>query len=111
MAKVAVVGSRGYGRWGLAEEVLNALPDDTVIISGGAKGPDTLAVEHAKLRGMEYQVFKADWIRYGKGAGFIRNGLIVDACDMVIAFWDKESKGTKHTIDLARKKGKMVLVF
>lgn len=76
--------------------------EDDEIISGGAKGADTLAERFAKEREYETLIFSADWKTHGKAAGFIRNKQIVVACDMVLAFWDGKSKGTQHTIVLAK---------
>ncbi len=47
-----------------------------------------------------------DWLNLGKRAGYVRNTDIVKNSDMIIAFWDGNSKGTKHTIGLAQKMGK-----
>lgn len=57
------------------------------------------------------EVYKPDWARYGRAAGAIRNKQIVDACDKLIAFWDGKSKGTKISIDMAEKQGKLLKVI
>ncbi len=49
-------------------------------------------------------IFIAEWDKYGKSAGYIRNRLIVQESDMIVAFWDGKSKGTKHSIDQATLK-------
>ena len=51
-------------------------------------------------------IYPADWLNLGKRAGYVRNTDIVKNSDMIIAFWDGKSKGTKHTIGLAQKMGK-----
>jgi hypothetical protein len=56
-------------------------------------------------------IFKPDWDKYGKRAGFIRNELIINEADKIIAFWDGESKGTKLSIDLAIKAGKPIDIY
>lgn len=108
--KIAIVGSRNFNDYPLLVNILNlfCLPDE--IISGGAKGADTLADNYAENNGIKFTVFKADWNKYGKSAGFIRNRLIVNAADMVIAFWDGESRGTKDTIDKAIALKKLILI-
>lgn len=106
--KVAIVGSRDYPNMRAVREYVASLPRDTVIVSGGARGVDSVAVEEAKRLGMPTEVHPADWNTHGKAAGFIRNADIVAAADEVVAFWDGESRGTKHTIDLAKKAGKSV---
>ena len=81
------------------------------MVSGGARGPDTLGVLWARDNGIEIKEFLPDWDKYGKSAGFIRNTQIVEAADLVIAFWDGVSRGTKDSIDKAEKMGKRVAVI
>ncbi len=84
---------------------------DITIVSGGAKGVDQYAEQFAMIWNLKTKIFKPDWNRYGNGAGFIRNQLIIDEADKVIAFWDRTSKGTKNSIDLAIKAGKPLDVY
>lgn len=114
--KVAMVGSRGWTDRQMIEDVIWRLPPETVIISGGARGADKLVEQGFNVRWMHrhdvtLRVFEPNWDQYGKSAGFRRNAEMVDACDRVIAFWDGKSKGTAHTIELARKAGKPVTVY
>ena len=81
------------------------------IVSGGAKGADTLAEKFADEYNLEKLIFKPDWDLCGKRAGFIRNAKIVDNCDVLFAFQINKSKGTQHSIDLAKEKNKEVYVF
>ena len=104
--KVAIVGSRDFPQWYKVWEFVTYLPPDTVVVSGGARGVDTSAVEAATACGLKVEVYRADWKRYGLSAGFKRNQQIVDAADRVVAFWDGVSRGTADTLDkaaLARK--------
>lgn len=81
------------------------LPADTTqIISGGARGIDTCAKEYAASHGIDYIEFLPDYKRYGKGAPLRRNQQMIEAADLVIAFWDGASHGTKYTIDLCKQK-------
>ncbi len=80
----------------------NKLPD-VCIISGGARGVDTLAEQFAKEFNLDLKIFKADWDKYGRAAGPKRNEQMVLVADGVIAFWDYKSKGTKTTIDFCKK--------
>ena len=73
------------------------------IVSGGAKGADSLAARYANEKGIPLVVFLPVWDKYGKRAGFVRNKEIVKASDIVICFWDGQSRGTKHSIDYAEK--------
>lgn len=109
--KIAIVGSRDFGTLGLVEDYVRSLPLDTVVVSGGARGVDQRAEFVARQRDMPVQIFKADWTRHGKSAGFRRNAQIVGYADKVVAFWDGKSAGTKHTIGLARIAGKLDQLF
>ena len=109
--KVAIVGSRSFTPLSKVREYISQLPLDTIIVSGGAEGVDRQAVGWARVLQMETLVFKPDWDKYGKSAGILRNTQIVDACDRLVAFWDGESKGTKDSIDKARKAGKQVVII
>ena len=109
LKKIAVVGSRGFNDYSLLERTLTPyLP--FVLVSGGARGADSLAERFADKNNLEKIIFKPDWDKYGKRAGFLRNIKIIDESDMVIAFWDGNSSGTKSSIDLAREKNKELSV-
>jgi YspA, cpYpsA-related SLOG family len=112
--RVAIVGSREIGceidRCEEIGDLLDTLPRDTIIVSGGARGIDRIAAQLAGNRGMGVCVHHPDWDGLGKRAGFVRNAKIVDDCDEVHAWWDGKSKGTAHTIELARKAGKPVTI-
>jgi len=78
----------------------------STVIHGGASGADTMAGDAALLLGCPVVVFLPDWEKYGKRAGFVRNDEMLDeGPDLVIAFWNQTSKGTKYTIDKARERG------
>jgi hypothetical protein len=105
--KLAVVGSRTFNDYELLCATLNPhLGKIQVIVSGGAKGADSLAERWAKENGVATEVYLPEWEKYGKSAGFKRNELIVENCDSCVAFWDGVSPGTKSSIDLCKKKGK-----
>lgn len=108
--RLAVVGSRGFNDYSFLAEILQWYPIKQ-IISGAARGADALASRYASEHDIPLKEFPAEWDRLGKSAGFIRNKLIVEACDEVVAFWDGKSRGTKHTIDLADNSGKPVSVY
>ena len=109
--RLAIVGSREYAHPDKVRGFVSNLAADTVVVSGGARGVDTWAAEAAKARGLEVQIFPAMWGAYGKRAGFMRNKQIVEAADGVVAFWDGQSKGTQHTISLAKEAGKPVRII
>ena len=106
---LAIIGSRSYDSYFLLEkEVKNLIqyPRITEIVSGGAEGADKLGVLFARLNNLKLKEFLPEWNRYGKSAGFKRNKLIIDYADIVIVFWNGLSKGTIHSINLAKKSHK-----
>ncbi|WP_298751864.1 DUF2493 domain-containing protein [uncultured Arcobacter sp.] len=112
--KVGVIGSRDFDCEDFIFECLDYMFDIeniSYIVSGGARGVDSIAEKYAKQRGIETIIFKAEWDKYGKSAGYKRNKLIVDECDIVVAFWDYQSKGTKHSIDLCKKSGTQYIII
>lgn len=106
--KVAVIGSRGltvsdFGRY---------LPENTTeIVSGGAKGVDTSAREYAKNNGIKLTEFLPEYTKYGRSAPLKRNITIIEYSDIVLAFWDGKSRGTKYVIDNCRKLDVEVRVY
>jgi len=100
--KVAVVGSRSIGEADISRYIP---PDADLIISGGAVGVDTLAEKYADERGIKKLILYPDYELYGRNAPLIRDKLIVDHADLVIAVWDGNSKGTEFTISYAKRRG------
>ncbi len=106
--KLAIIGSRDLE----IDNLGNYLPDNiTEIVSGGAKGIDTIAALYAKENNIKITEFLPDYARYKKGAPLIRNKQIVDYADEAIAFWNGTSKGTERTITMFKKSGKKVIVI
>lgn len=108
--KTIIAGSRGYpDSWVI--EILDSqyctpnIIDITEVFCGGARGPDTSGKNWAYSLGVPVRMFPADWENYGRRAGFLRNEQMATHADALIAFWDGESKGTKHMIDLALRHG------
>lgn len=94
--KVAIVGSRGLQ----ISDLGNYLPENvTEIVSGGAKGIDTCAKEYAISRGIKLTEYLPEYEKYGKAAPLKRNITIIESVDLVLAFWDGVSRGTKCVID------------
>ncbi len=92
-------------------EFVNELPAGSIVVSGGAQGVDSVAVKAAKDRGLEWKEHLPDYARHGaKMAPIVRNILIVDDCDELIAFPSPWSVGTWHAISVARDKEKDVCV-
>lgn len=109
--RIAIVGSRDYPDFDAVRAYVRTLPAGTIVVSGGARGVDTAAEEEAKQRGLEVKVWPADWARYGRRAGYLRNKEIEADSDRCAAFWYGQSPGTKSTIDLFRFAHKPVEVF
>lgn len=72
--------------------------DVTEIISGGARGPDRMAERYARENHIKFTEYPADWNKHGKAAGYIRNAQMADNCDILLSFWDGESRGTANMI-------------
>lgn len=105
--KVGIVGSREFKNYELFSDAMKQyLSDISWVVSGGAPGADSLAEKWAKENKKMLTIYPADWFNLGKRAGYVRNTDIVKNSDMIVAFWDGKSKGTKHTIGLAQKMGK-----
>lgn len=99
--KVAVVGSREFGRLGEIPRFLDYMhqQDPSIeIVSGGADGVDKAAEDWAKARGVPCQVFPADWENEGDKAGIKRNAQIIEAAQAAVIFWDGESTGTLDSL-------------
>ena len=106
--KVAVIGSRNL----TVENIGDYLPNETTeIVSGGAKGIDTSAKEYAVANSIKLTEFLPNYAKYKRGAPLKRNMQIIEYADVVIAFWDGKSKGTKFVIDNCNRIGKKVVVF
>lgn len=112
--KVIIAGSRSVL---LFEEVVKAVEQSgmkeliTEIISGGARGADTLGELWAKQNNIPVKRFTPDWRTYGKPAGIIRNRQMGNYADGLIAMWDGTSRGTSHMIQYANDKGLEVFVY
>lgn len=106
--KVAVIGSRGLS----VTDLGRYLPQNTTeIVSGGARGVDTSAREYALSHGIKLTEFLPEYTKYGRSAPLKRNITIIEYSDIVLAFWDGKSRGTKFVIDNCRKLGVEVRVY
>lgn len=102
--KVIVAGTRDFYDYELLEQKLNRVLvnlKDVEIVSGNASGADSLGERYALEHGLKLTKFPADWSKYGKRAGYIRNKQMAEYAQCLVAFWDGVSRGTKLMIDLA----------
>ena len=104
--RLVVAGSRDFNDYSLLSAELDKLlagKTNITIVSGTARGADRLGERYAAEHNLRIERFPAEWEKYHKGAGPIRNMKMVQSADAVIVFWDNESSGTKNIIECARK--------
>jgi SLOG family YspA-like protein len=110
--RVAIVGSRRFSDLQRVTDYVNTLPPRASIITGSASGVDAAATKAARAKGIPVQVIPASFDELADaGKSAARNQKLVDACDVLVAFWDGASKGTRATVDRALDSGKEVHVF
>ena len=112
--KIAVVGSRNYPYERLVRGFIQrvaAKDPETVIVSGGARGVDSWAADEARKCGLIVEEHIPDWEADGRRAGFLRNATIVARSEVIVAFWDGESRGTLDTIQKTQRAGKRLFVI
>lgn len=128
--KLAIIGSRDFTDQDRADEVfkthfcrwLEFTENDhqthdhfeskaSEIVSGGARGADSVGASIAKKWGLKLTEYMPDWEKYGKRAGFVRNEDIIKNADMVLAFWDGESRGTGNSLSIAKRLKKPTLII
>ena len=111
MFRVIIAGSRDFSDYdalkSYADVKLSNISrrDSIEVVSGCARRADTLGERYAEERGYGIKKFPADWNRYGKSAGYLRNVEMAEYADALIAFWDGKSKGTEHMIRIAKNRG------
>lgn len=106
--KILIVGSRGIEDFDLSEYVSSEVD---LIISGGARGIDSVAEKFADQKKISKLILRPRYDFYGKAAPLKRNEMMVDIADKIIVIWDGESKGTRYTIEYAKKKNKEILII
>lgn len=114
--RIIIAGSRDYDNYEEAAKLIDEFIKDIdtsnpVIISGGAKGADKIGEEYAARNDLDCVVYRANWGKYGKQAGVIRNGEMAKNADCLLAFWNGESRGTYNMINTAKKRKLKVRVF
>ena len=110
--KIVIAGCRNYNNYDEAKEYIDFCireikkNNTIVILSGGCRGADAIGERYAIENGYEIRKFVADWDKYGKAAGPIRNEQMAKDADYIICFWDYKSRGTKSMIENAKKYSK-----
>ena len=111
LMKLIIAGSRTFTDYQMLCQVL--APDRhriAQVLTGGARGADQLGYRWAWKHAIRHQLFRAEWERFGKSAGMRRNHQMVQAGDVLVAFWDGQSPGTAHMIQCMEQLGKPVIV-
>lgn len=117
--KVIIAGSRNYSDYDTLKKMCDSAlvnnlgqPDvEVVVVSGHAPGADTLGERYAKERGLEVEIYPADWGKNGRAAGPIRNKKMAEVADALIAFpkaGDK-NRGTQNLIEIAERMGLQII--
>jgi len=115
--KVIIAGGRDFNDFPTLHATMDKLLEkqrethNITIISGGARGADTLGEKYAQLHHFKVIKMKADWKKHGKSAGFVRNNEMLKITQGVVCFWDKRSKGTKHMIDITTEANKPLRII
>lgn len=112
--KVIVAGSRTFDDYNLLcqklDKILNGA-GNVCIVCGEAKGADQLGKRYAKEHRLKVESYPANWEKFGKQAGYIRNEKMASVANALVAFWNGSSAGTKHMIETAKKMGLQVRVI
>ena len=110
--KVAIVGSRHFSEPDKVADYVNALPHGASIITGSASGVDAAATKTARAKDIPVQVIPASFDELADPSkSAARNQRLIDACDVLVAFWDGKSTGTRKTVERALDSGKEVHVY
>jgi hypothetical protein len=109
--KTIIAGSRNITDAALLDDAVRRA-DFTIteVVTGGARGVDTLGFNWGRKHGLPVRTFSPDWQKYGKAAGIHRNREMAEYAEALIALWDGRSRGTKNMIQEARKRGLRVYV-
>lgn len=106
--KTAIIGSRNITNVDLSRFIPSGT---TEIVSGGARGVDTVAKRYAVDHGLKLTEFLPDYEHFGRGAPLKRNITIIENADIVLAFWDGKSRGTKFVIENCRRRNIPIKIY
>ena len=112
--RLAIVGSRNFGDQDVFDiqiaNVIDLWGYHDEVVSGGSRGADSLGENWARIRNIPVMIYKPEWDKYGKSAGPIRNKYIIERSTHVLAFPSHAGKGTQHSITLAQKTNKELVI-
>ena len=106
--RVIIAGGRDFTDYPLLHKKCDVFfreKTPSVILSGVAKGADSLGVRYAKEKGIPVQEYPANWQKLGRRAGMVRNRQMLEDADALVAFWDGKSHGTANMISIAKEAG------
>ena len=110
--RTIIAGSREGCTWADVVKAASTCGwDISCVICGDARGADTLGRMYAQEIDIPCERYPAQWDVYGKSAGYRRNEQMAGKAEALIALWDGQSKGTKHMIDIARRRGIPVFIY
>lgn len=114
--RLIVAGSRNFNNYELLKQKCDSLlsqkrlTHSIVIVSGTARGADTLGEQYAHERGYAVERYPADWEHDDKAAGPIRNSQMAAHADALVAFWEGKSRGTRDMIEKAKERNLLVRI-
>ena len=115
--RVIIAGTRTFKDYSLLCETADRLLADKakaghsiIIVSGSCIGADLMGEQYARERGYKVERYPAEWEKYGRKAGIMRNAVMAENADALIAYWDGVSRGAKKKIDEAQKRGVAVRI-
>ena len=114
MRRIIVAWSRSFDDYFTLRRILDGHlcgRGDVTIISGHARGVDLMGEAYAKRMGIPCEVYPADWKKYGKRAGMVRNAEMAEVADELVAIWDGQSRGTAAMIRMMKRRKKPVAVY
>lgn len=112
--RLGIIGSRKFNDREFAYEKLDALHafyKFKTVVSGGARGADSIGSDWASARGLDALIFLPEYEKYGRSAPFRRNTDIVENSDIIVAFWDGKSTGTKDSLEKAKVRGVITKIY
>lgn len=114
-AKIIIAGGRNFNDYNVVKHVCDKYTKDKYnsieVVCGMAKGVDLLGKKWGDDNGYNIKEFPANWVKYRSSAGPIRNKQMAEYGNVLIAFWDSNSKGTKNMIDIAKDLGLDIIIF